>query len=219
MIWKETFIPEIPDLYRRMQRLAALDIILCDTDWLRVHHFDSHWNQTVGLATIDNGAGDDLKIVFAPEGVFLKGFDHENSLSPYANDEQAVWPGMYDGFPASLLPLLEDPAIAKEDVTFCLWRETSHNHWHAGELADTAFDIERDSDGGVHFLLGYIPEHLEDFRAWALVYYDLDHLSEAAAIIWNGQPADADTIRQINPERDTAAALQELQSIGYPLAP
>ncbi|WP_123042562.1 hypothetical protein [Cohnella candidum] len=37
----------------------------------------------------------------------MKGFDHESPLSPYAQDEHRVWPGIYDNVPSELLSLLE----------------------------------------------------------------------------------------------------------------
>ncbi|GGV05405.1 hypothetical protein GCM10010502_70370 [Kitasatospora aureofaciens] len=41
-----------------------------------------------------NGSGDEYSIVFAPAGVYLRGFDHESPMSPYAED--GVWPGVVD---------------------------------------------------------------------------------------------------------------------------
>lgn len=95
---------EPENLQRRMFVLATLDLILCSEEWLRVHRYEPHWLAGVSLGIIDNGAGDDLYVIFAPEGILIKGFDHESSLSPHAGEEYGVWPGMYDDVPAS--PLL-----------------------------------------------------------------------------------------------------------------
>ncbi|BFH59492.1 hypothetical protein [Paenibacillus azoreducens] len=59
------------------------------------------------MAKIDNGAGDHLIMLFSVEGSIIKGFDHESQLSPYAQDEHKVWPGIYDNVPSELLSHLE----------------------------------------------------------------------------------------------------------------
>lgn len=64
----------------------------------------------------------------------MKGFDHESELSPYARPEYDVHPGIYDQTPTLLLALLEDEALEKEDVTFCIWRETTDTKWRMGDV-------------------------------------------------------------------------------------
>jgi len=80
-----------------LKACAALDIELCDDEYLRCFTFSPDWCEGVQVATYENGGGDDLVIVFSGESILIKGFDHESEVSPHAQDEYGVWPGMYDG--------------------------------------------------------------------------------------------------------------------------
>ncbi|PQP85112.1 hypothetical protein C0Q44_11670 [Paenibacillus sp. PCH8] len=56
----------------------------------------------------------------------------------------------------------------------------------------------------------------EDYVDWAKGYYDLQELPlKAVAEIYEGKPVTASLIKQLCPERDVAAALDELQDRGY----
>ncbi len=46
------------------------------------------------MAGWDNGEGDDLLLLFAPEGALIRGFDHESPMSPY--DEDVALAGLSD---------------------------------------------------------------------------------------------------------------------------
>lgn len=188
--------------------LAALDIILCEEDWLRYHRYDYQWALNASLATIDNGAGDHLFILFSPIGVIMKGFDHESELSPYARPKYDVCPGIYDQTPTLLLALLEDEALEKEDVTFCIWRETSDTKWRMGDVQTS----EKTSDGS-EFLLSTIFETPEDYVSWAQTYYDLPISNETVRQIYNGSPITEAEIRMLNPNRNVEDVLQELDGL------
>lgn len=144
-------LPAPENLKKLMKILASLNIVLCPEDWLRYHSFDSIFDKNVSLASIDNGSGDNLFIIFTPQGTIIKGFDHESEVSPYARDEHEVWPGIYEEVPTSLLSLLEDEAIAKDDVTFCFWRENNDLTWQKGKV-----EIPAEVEDGSDFLLGTI---------------------------------------------------------------
>lgn len=96
-------LPDPEAFKQQLLVLAALDVILCPEEWLRVHRYEPNWTANCSLGIIDNGAGDDLYIVFAPEGAIIKGFDHESPLSPHAGEEYGIWPGVYEETPPELL--------------------------------------------------------------------------------------------------------------------
>jgi hypothetical protein len=62
----------------------------------------------------EDGGGQDLDAVFARAGVFVRGFDHESPMSPWAADDGRTWPGLYDGFPAALGPFVVNGALLGE---------------------------------------------------------------------------------------------------------
>ncbi|WP_229750260.1 hypothetical protein [Paenibacillus nasutitermitis] len=161
------------------------------------------------MAKIDNGSGDHLFILFAPDGAILKGFDHESSLSPHAGEDYVIWPGIYDQTPLVLLDLLDDEAIEKDEVTFCIWREAGDTSWRKGQIA-----VPDGADDGSGFLLGTIRLTPEQYVDWAEDYFDVELPLEIVRGIYEGYPIKESTIHALNPERDVQGTLRELQEIG-----
>ncbi|GGG60117.1 hypothetical protein [Paenibacillus radicis (ex Gao et al. 2016)] len=201
-------LPE-PIILKRLMRIqAALNIILCQDEWLRYHSFVPEWDEGVGMAKIDNGAGDHLLILFSSAGCIIKGFDHESELSPYAQDEHKVWQGIYDDAPKELLSLLNDDAIEQDDVTFCIWRETSDTNWHKGKV-----EVPEGASDGTDFLIGCIFHTPEDFAEFAKGYFELSLSLDIVAKIYDDAPITAEMIKLLNPDCDVKEVLQELKSL------
>ncbi|TCN01327.1 hypothetical protein EV294_101781 [Paenibacillus sp. BK033] len=193
-------------LKKLMKVQASLNIILCRDEWLRYHSFVQDWDEGVCMAKIDNGAGDHLIILFSPEGSIIKGFDHESELSPYAQDEHQVLQGIYDDVPKELVSLLEDDAIEKDDVTFCIWRKSSDVNWHKGKV-----EIPLGVSDGSDFLIGCIFHTPEDFVEFAEGYFELSPSLEVVAKIYNDFPITEEIINILNPGCDVKEVLQELE--------
>ncbi|MDI4645865.1 hypothetical protein [Cohnella hashimotonis] len=201
-------LPEPAILKKQLKIQAALNTIVCQEDWLRYHSFDQDWAEDVSMAKIDNGAGDRMYILFSPDGCILKGFDHESELSPYAQDEHRVFDGIYDDVPAQLLSLLDDDAMEKDVVTFCIWRESSESNWRKGKVAIT----EGESDGS-QFLVGCIFQTPEDFVEFAEGYFELSLPLDIVVKIYDGASITGDMIKALNPDRDVKEVLYELKSL------
>ncbi|MFD2333606.1 hypothetical protein ACFSR7_30470 [Cohnella sp. GCM10020058] len=199
-------IPEPANLKNLMRIQAALNIILCQEEWLRYHSLVEEWDENVSMAKIENGAGDRLFILFSRDGCILKGFDHESEFSPYAQDEHHVVQGIYDDVPKVLLRLLEDEAMEKDDVTFCIWRESSDSTWRKGDVEFA--DGEND---GSDFLVGCIFQTPEDFVEFAEGYFELSLSLDIVGQIYNGAPITVEMIKALNPERDVNEVLKELE--------
>jgi len=218
--WNELTMMNADALRKQMRILAALDIIISEEKWLRVHHYEAELQPGVAWGSINNGAGDHLHVLFTNSGTLIKGFDHESPLSPHAREDGEIYPGMYDEVPETLMAVLRDheETLDIEDVTFCLWQEVNDLSWKVGnwiQLAMTEED-EADARGGAEFLLGYIEKNSEDYVDWAEGYYDLQDLPlEAVAEVYEEKPVTSSLIKQLCPERDVAAALDELQQHGY----
>ncbi|MNL28009.1 hypothetical protein D3C87_1496380 [compost metagenome] len=195
-------------LKKLMKIHALLNMVLCRDEWLRYHSFFPEWKDKISMAKIDNGSGDHLFILFAPQGTIIKGFDHESELSPYARDEHEIWPGIYEGVPKELFLLLEDEAIKNEDVTFCIWRKNYDLEWQKGEV-----EIPDGEEDGSDFLLGTIFQTPEDFVEFAKDYFDLTPSLDIVANIYNGIPISAEMIQMLNPDCDVEDVLQELESL------
>ncbi|MBD3918392.1 hypothetical protein H8B09_06460 [Paenibacillus sp. PR3] len=196
-----------PIILKKLMKIqAALNIILCQDEWLRYHSYVQDWDEGVCMAKIDNGAGDHLIILFSPEGSIIKGFDHESELSPYAQDEHKVWQGIYEAVPKELISLLEDDAIEQDDVTFCIWRENSDTFWHKGKV-----EIPEGGSDGSDFLVGCIFHTPDDFVEFARDYYELSLSLDVVAQIYDNVPITAEIINILNPDCDAKEVLQELE--------
>ncbi|WP_458464111.1 hypothetical protein [Paenibacillus sp.] len=218
--WNEITMMNADALRKQMRIHAALDIIFSEEEWLRVHHYEAELQPAVAWGSINNGAGDHLHVLFTNSGTLIKGFDHESPLSPHAREDGEIYPGMYDGVPEALMAVLRDQeeTLDLEDVTFCLWQEANNLQWKVGSWIQLAMaeEDEADARGGADFLLGYMKKSSEDYVDWAKGYYDLQELPlKAVAEIYEGKPVTASLIKQLCPERDVAAALDELQDRGY----
>ena len=156
-----------PHLQRVCKACAALDAALEPEDWLRYHAYYPDWAEGLEVAKVDNGGGDRLFCLFSALGTVVIGFDHESALSPHAQEEYQVWPGLYDGLPPILSALLDDPAFEREDVTFCLWRLAEDSAWRTGPV-----QIPPGEDDGSSFLLGTLFPTPEEYLDWARDYYD-----------------------------------------------
>ncbi|WP_260491248.1 hypothetical protein [Pseudoalteromonas maricaloris] len=87
---------------------AALDIEISDDEYLRCFTYTENWVAGIDIATYENGGGDNIVVVIKGESILIKGFDHESEVSPHAQEEYGVWPGMYEGAPTELLEVLND---------------------------------------------------------------------------------------------------------------
>ncbi|GIP22239.1 hypothetical protein [Paenibacillus sp. J22TS3] len=201
-------LPEPESLKKLMIAQAALNTILCETEWLRYHSFVQEWDEGVCMAKIHNGAGDHLIMLFSAIGSIMKGFDHESQLSPHAQDEYEVWPGIYDDVPSGLLSLLEHEDIEKEDVTFCIWRKNSDSSWQKGEV-----EMPEGADDGSAFLIGAIYQTPEEFVQFAKDYYELALPVEVVEQVYEGVPITMEMIQMLNPDCAAEEVYRELESM------
>ncbi|WP_314587860.1 hypothetical protein [Paenibacillus terrigena] len=202
-------LPGPENLKKLMIVQAALNTILCETEWLRYHSFVQEWDEGVCMAKIDNGAGDHLIMLFSAEGSIIKGFDHESQLSPYAQDEHKVWPGIYDYVPNELLLHLEHEGIEKEDVTFCMWRRNSDSRWQKGKV-----EIPKGAEDGSGFLIGAIYQTPEDFVQFAKDYFEIELPVDIVKKVYEGVSITVEMIQTINPDCATEEVYRELESLG-----
>ncbi|RIX46539.1 hypothetical protein D3P08_25960 [Paenibacillus nanensis] len=206
-IWPKTFMePDV--LKQRLLALSAMDILLCSEDWLRRYTFDPKWDEETAVACIRNGAGDDVYIVFAPEGVVIKGFDHESEMSPHARDDYEVWPGIYDQAPAPLIARIDADSMSREDVTFCLWREAGDASWKTGTV-----DNPEGLDDGSDFLLGMIYHSAVDYVEWAQDYYEMDVATDVVEHLFAGHMLTKDMVEKVVSGDHAENAFKELQSL------
>lgn len=205
--------PGIADLRRCSKAMAMLDAIM--TDDYPTFRYDAHWAEDQEMASQDNGSGDEYSIVFTAEGAFVRGFDHESTLTPYANDPVAVWPGVVDTVPEVFHEHVEEPAFSMDDVpgfSLCLWRTHADDRWQTGQVAFP----EDDRDGSDWLFEVVETTRPESYQEYAAEYFEVDLPLAAIEHVYALRPLTSELVTQLNPERTLADLQEAINEIGYP---
>lgn len=211
-------LPDIDGLKRLMQSMAMLDAILSPEWEYRYYSFNSKWGTGAQMGSMRDGCGNDLFALFTDDGCFLKGFDHEAPMTPYAKRVRRVWPGVLDSVPSVFARGLNEPAFEMVATTFCIWRQYSDNCWQVGKIK---YPMRRgDPDGSASLLSAYDGKP-KTYWEWAADYYgggsngdnlSLDHVRD----VYAHKPLTAKLVKEINPKLTLAKLKADLNEIAYP---
>ncbi len=208
-------LPDPDTLRDHCRALAMLDAIL-SPDWSsRYHSFDARWSPTEEMASMRNGSGDEYSIVFAPAGVYVRGFDHESPMSPYAEDE--VWSGVLDSVPEEFRSCVAEPAFNDDGVptvTACLWRRTTDEQWQTGEIDFPEGHADPDGAGWLFQLL--VDRSPEAYASFATDYYEIPVDPDAVRHVCSLRPLTGDVVRALNAELTLVELAEDIAEIGYP---
>ncbi|GGW87456.1 hypothetical protein GCM10010297_05700 [Streptomyces malachitofuscus] len=197
--------------------MAVLEAVLSPERESRRHFFDDHWSETESMASMRNGSGDEYSIVFSPAGVYVRGFDHESPMTPYAED--GPWPGVLDEVPEVFRPYVEEPAFSDEDgmplVTACTWRETVDDRWKAGTI-DFPDAATEDPDGAGYLFQLLVDRTPEAFQRWAEDYYEVPVDLDAVRHVFSSHPLTEEVVRALSSETVLLDLSEDIAEIGYP---
>ncbi|MFI0482723.1 hypothetical protein [Actinomadura sp. 9N215] len=215
-------LPSIATVRALSQSFAVLDAIL-SPDGYATYTFDSGWAENQELASMDNGSGDEYSIVFTDSGAFIRGFDHESIMSPYADDDYALWPGLVESIPEQFAAQATEPAFCHHGdeepflaATVCLWRLHDDLSWRTG---DVEFPPQEEGTDGSDWMFRLLTEGSpEAYRAYAAEYFEVSLDLAAVGEIFEHRPLTADLVQRINPRTDLDSLTETLVTIGY-LAP
>ncbi|MFJ4515648.1 hypothetical protein [Streptomyces sp. NPDC088816] len=210
-------LPEIAVLREHCRSLAMLEAVLSPEWEDRCYSFDDHWSEKESMASMRNGSGDEYSIVFSSAGAYVRGFDHESPMSPYAGD--GPWPGVLDEVPGVFRSCIEEPAFSDEDgmpvVTVCMWRETGDGGWRAGAI-DFPDGVTGDPDGAGHLFHLLVDRSPEAFQRWAEDYYEVPVDLEAVRHVFASRPLTEEVVRALNSEIGLADLVEDIAEIGCP---
>lgn len=202
-----------PDALKRiMQSLAMLDAIVEEEWQFRYFSFDARWSPDTQMGSMRNGQGDDLFAVFDRAGCFIRGFDHESAMSPWASKSRKIWPGVLEHVPQQFSSSLTEPAFHMDDTTFCIWFPADAQAWCQGEIA---YPEGSDPDGSSWMLSYYLggPQTYHDFAEY---YYEVDISVEAIARVYQHEPLSPALIEALGSQRRYDQLIVEAAAIGYP---
>lgn len=191
--------------------------MLCP-DWeLRYFSFDPAWATDEQMASMRNGSGDEYSIVFTPSGVYIRGFDHESPLSPWAQQPPQVVLGLTERVPPSLRLQVAEPAFTLGDIpaiTVCLWRESSSPVWHYGAPVDPGLDGE---DGGASWLFQELDGNPSSYVSFAAEYFEVELEPADVEAIFRHTPLQSELVERLNGEADLSLVYDEVSALGYPV--
>lgn len=208
-------LPAIPDLRVLCRAQAVLDAVLSPGGENR-YLYAPAWAPGEQLASMRDGAGNEYSIVFTAAGAYVRGFDHESPMSPYATDDEQPWPGVLDTVPDVFRECVHDPAFSDEFgtpfATVCLWREHHDTAWRHGIIG-----FPGNGDDGADWLFALLTDRTpEAFRDWARDYYETPIDLDAVRHVYAGRPLTADVVTALNPATTLAAVADRVAATGYP---
>jgi hypothetical protein len=198
-------LPSATALQRLAQSLAVLDAIN-SPDWeYRYYSYNPAWAPGEAVLEMRDGEGDEMLVLFRPEGCVINGFLHEYEQPAKAQVTRGL-PEAFDSF------VFEEP-VNSLGTTFCLWYTPAHG-WQRG--------VVENEDDGSEELLYIFDNDPATYAEWATDYYldetDRRPLTAAAvAPIYHHEVLTKEMVLAINEElEDWVALAAELQEIGYP---
>jgi hypothetical protein len=152
-----------------------------------------------------------MYIVFTVNGVIIKGFAHESSMSPYQFNPKQVWAGMFEGLPTIFLPIKSEPALTFDDTTFCLWQTENDNEWQYGYVPEIE-DIDGSRD-----LMWILDGKPSTYRQFAIDYFEKEIELSAVQAIYQHTPLNKNLIESLHSVADLEKLREEASKIAYPV--
>jgi hypothetical protein len=207
-------LPDLAGLMKLTKSLAMLDAIMMPEWQYRYYSFNSMWNTGEQMASMTDGSGDEWFCLFSSAGAALKGFDHESEMSPWVNDDHALWKGVLDQVPAVFTRFLNEPAFSMQDTTFCIWRTNQDSEWRVGKIE---FPDDADDTDGSEGLLSILDGNPETYKEWAEEYYEKPVSLSIVQRIYAHEPLTERLVKALNPKIELDAIRADATQIGYPV--
>jgi hypothetical protein len=198
-------LPDAATLQRLCQSLAALDAVNSPDLEFRYYTYSPHWSETEAVFEMSDGEGDQMLVLFRPEGCCINGFLHEY--------EQPAKAQVTRGLPEAFDEFMFGEPVTSIGTTFCLWYTPAHG-WQTG--------VVENEDDGSEELLAIFDGQPETYADWSNDYYldetEREPLDTAAvARFYRHEPLTKTLAQTINQElEDWPQLAADLQEIGYP---
>jgi len=196
-----------------MQSLAMLDAILSPEWQCRYFSFNRRWSPGEQMGSMRDGQGDHYFALFNAAGCWLKGFDHESPMSPFASDPPTVANGVLDGVPSEFAECLREPAFVMDETTFCIWRRYVDRQWQRGPVVLPMDDSDID---GSRRLLRFLDGRPLTYRDWGEEYYECDVPLNMVEALYAHRPLDEKMVNALNGAVSLSQLSADVEEIGYP---
>lgn len=202
-----TALPDSKVLRHLCKALAVLDAINSQEPEYRYYTYNPAWDHQEELFEMSDGEGDQMLVLFRPEGCVINGFLHEYDQPDKVQVTRGL-PDIFDEF------VFGEP-VNSIGTTFCLWYTPTHG-WQTGV-------VENEEDGSEE-LLSIFDNQPTTYAEWATEYFtdETDRppiLPAAVAPIYAGEIlTKAMVLALIDELEDWPQLATDLQAIGYPYA-
>ncbi|MFI5841489.1 hypothetical protein ACIA8K_17465 [Catenuloplanes sp. NPDC051500] len=211
-------LPDIPELQDRCRALAMLEAIVGYGSAYPTYVYDAAWAPGVELASMRNGGGDEWDIAFTADGAWIRGFDHESPMSPYGNEDLALWPGLVESVPGVFAALVAEPAFQAEDclaATLCVWRRIGDDGWRTGDVSYPEHHAGDPDGAGWMFQTLLRPS---GYREWAEDMWEVTLDGDAVDAVLALRPLTPELLRGLHPEATVGGLVTVAGHIGYPIS-
>ncbi|MDG1332583.1 MAG: hypothetical protein P8P74_09655 [Crocinitomicaceae bacterium] len=233
-------LPNPKELQQICRSISAIEAIICPEWQYRYFSYQKDWSETEEVCEMRNGQGDQMLILFSPQGVCINGFAKHSEMNGWKNIRveekksltsklfkskketktiltQEIAKGVLDILPEVFNGFIYDEPIKSIGTTFCIWRILKNTNWKIGEVELPTDDFK---DGSA-YLLQLLDGKPSTYRNWAQEYYEeefetrelsLEHIE----IIYAGQVITRELVEQINPDLNDFDKLEtDLNEIGF----
>ncbi|UOR07028.1 hypothetical protein MUN82_07990 [Hymenobacter aerilatus] len=198
-------LPDADALRRLCKSLAALDVVNSPEPEYRYYTYNPAWDIEEELFEMADGEGDQMLVLFRPEGCCINGY-----LQDYDQPDKAE---VTRGLPEAFDEFVFGEPVNSIGTTFCLWYTPAHG-WQTG--------VVENEDDGSDELLFIFDQQPDTYTDWATEYY-LDETDrqpidpDAVAAVYRHEPLTKAAALAINNELEDWPQLEtDLQSIGFP---
>lgn len=199
-------LPDAAALQRLCKALAVLDA-LNSPEWeYRYYSYNANWGEGEELFEMRDGEGDQMLVLFRPEGCVIDGYADGLAQPDKAQLTRGL-PQVFDEF------MFGEP-VNSIGTTFCLWYMPAHG-WQIGLVA-------ADKDDGSEELLYIFDGEPATYATWAEEYYDEDETKQpldpdAVAAVYRGETLTKAMVQAlVGRVADWPQLAAELQEINYP---
>lgn len=233
------FLPRKEELQRICKSISALEAIICPEWQYRYYSYNKEWSDTEEFCEMRTGTGDQMLILFSPDGVAINGFAHESSMNGWRVEKQEskqsflqkiigskkqtpstrmqkITKGVVESLPEVFNEFIFGEPIKSIGTTFCIWSTTQDCAWVIG---DVQFPNDKYGDGSED-LLQLLDGNPSTYIEWAQEYYEeefenrtLD--SNVVEKVYRGATITKEMIDSINPDLEDLDKLRvDLTEIG-----
>jgi hypothetical protein len=200
-----TSLPDKLKLYQICKSISVLDAIFAENWNDRYYSFNSKWSDTEEFFEMLNGAGDQILILFHPEGCVINGMTHE--YYPRNKEKLTI------GLPNQFQEFIFGEPVNSIGTTFCVWTD-SNSKWTCGEIANF--------DDGSSEVLNIFDGNPTTYFNWATEYFEPNFQDNNSALdtikkIYRGEPLVKDMVYSLNKDfKHWEQLSDDLKEINYP---